>query len=56
MCIPKECQDQGDINPCEYFEELAFPMDIFAPPQRKEFHSGVSENIPKGAGFFEGTI
>ena len=50
FCIPDECQDQGDINPCEYFTELDFPMDIFAPPQRKEFTSGVSENIPRGRG------
>ena len=47
FCIPDECKDQGDINPCEYFADLDFPMDIFAPPQRKEFCGGVSENIPK---------
>ena len=34
FCIPNQCQDQGDINPCEYFAELEFPMDIFAPPER----------------------
>jgi len=50
FCIPNECHDQGDINPCEYFAELDFPMDIFAPPQRKEFATGISENIPKGLG------
>jgi len=50
FCIPDECHDQGDINPCEYFADLDFPMDIFAPPQRKEFVAGVSENIPKGKG------
>jgi len=50
FCVPDECQDQGDINPCEYFSELDFPMDIFAPPQRKEFKSGISENIPRGKG------
>ena len=37
FCIPEECADQGDINPCEYFSDLKFPMDIFSPPQRKEF-------------------
>jgi len=51
FCIPDECHDQGDINPCEYFADLDFPMDIFAPPQRKEFCAGISENIPKGKGF-----
>lgn len=50
FCIPEECQDQGDINPCEYFADLDFPMDIFSPPQRKEFCAGVSENISKGKG------
>lgn len=35
FCMPDECHDQGDINPCEYFAELDFPIDIFAPPQRK---------------------
>ena len=35
FCVPNECQDQGDINPCEYFQDLDFPMDIFAPPLRK---------------------
>ena len=48
FCIPKECQDQGNINPCEYFADLDFPMDIFAPPQLPEFRAGVSENISKG--------
>jgi len=47
FCIPDECKDQGKINPCEYFGELDFPMDIFAPPQRIEFCSGISENIKK---------
>ena len=50
FCIPEECHDQGDINPCEYFEDLDFPMDIFAPPQRKEFNAGISENIQKSKG------
>ena len=38
FCVPEECEDTShDINPCEYFADLAFPMDIFSPPQRKEF-------------------
>jgi hypothetical protein len=47
FCIPKECIDQGKVNPCKYFDDLDFPMDIFVPPQKKEFHAGVSENIRK---------
>ena len=34
--IPDECQDQGDINPCEYFSDLDFPIDIFSPPDKKK--------------------
>ena len=52
FCVPNECHDQGDINPCEYFTELDFPMDIFAPPQRTEFIAGISENIPKDSLLF----
>ena len=37
FCVPKECEGSHDINPCEYFSDLDFPMDIFAPPQREEF-------------------
>jgi hypothetical protein len=35
FCVPEECEDSShDINPCEYFADLAFPMDIFSPPVR----------------------
>jgi len=50
FCVPDECQDQGDINPCVYFEDLDFSKNIFAPPQRKEFIAGIIESIPKGRG------
>jgi len=40
FCIPEACSDTHDINPCEYFADLEFPMDIFSPPQRKEFMAG----------------
>ena len=49
FCVPAECEDTShDINPCEYFADLDFPMDIFAPPQRKEFMTGTSEFDPFG--------
>jgi hypothetical protein len=51
FCIPKECIDQGKVNPCKYFDDLDFPMDVFVPPQKKEFHAGVSENISKNSKF-----
>ncbi|MCL2457193.1 MAG: hypothetical protein FWD19_06565 [Defluviitaleaceae bacterium] len=37
FCIPNKCKDQGKINPCEYFDDLEFPVDIFAPPHKKDF-------------------
>ena len=39
FCIPDECEESEKINPCEYFADLDFPVDIFAPPQKKEFIS-----------------
>lgn len=50
FCIPKECEDVASaLNPCEFFDSLDFPMDIFAPPQRAEFLAGVSGNIPNNS-------
>ncbi|MDO4300703.1 MAG: hypothetical protein Q4D26_04840 [Clostridia bacterium] len=46
FCIPKECEDISNINPCDVFGDLDFPMDIFAPPQKREFLAGISGNIP----------
>jgi len=48
--IPRECDHIDPTNPCEFFDALDFPMDIFAPPQRHEFTAGVSGNIPKSKG------
>lgn len=46
FAVPPECQDISPLNPCEFFDDLDFPMDIFAPPQKPEFLAGVSSNIP----------
>ncbi len=46
FCIPEECANTGNLNTCDYFESLDFPMDVFAPPQKKEFLAGISSNIP----------
>lgn len=46
FCIPKECEDVSNISPCDIFGDLDFPMDIFAPPQKREFLAGISGNIP----------
>ncbi|MCL2396991.1 MAG: hypothetical protein FWC93_02900 [Defluviitaleaceae bacterium] len=44
--IPEACGDVCPLNPCDFFEELNFPMDSFAPPQKPEFMAGVSGDIP----------
>lgn len=46
FCIPDECEEISPISPCDFFERLDFPMDVFAPPQRAEFLAGISSNIP----------
>ena len=46
FCIPKECEEVSNINACDFFDGLDFPMDIFAPPQKREFLAGISGNIP----------
>jgi hypothetical protein len=37
FCMPEPCKDSHDINPCEYFADLDFPIDIFSPPQKPDF-------------------
>ncbi|MCL2574129.1 MAG: hypothetical protein FWE34_06230 [Defluviitaleaceae bacterium] len=44
--IPDSCGNIMPPNPCDFFEGLDFPMDTFAPPQKPEFMSGESINIP----------
>jgi hypothetical protein len=44
--IPRQCQEFSPINVCDYFDTLPFPMDVFAPPQKKEFEAGISGDIP----------
>ena len=46
FCIPRECDDISPSNPCDFFDSLDFPMDVFAPPQKPEFFAGVSGDIP----------
>ncbi len=46
FCIPRECEDVSPLNPCDFFDSLDFPMDVFAPPQKPEFLAGISGNIP----------
>jgi hypothetical protein len=44
--IPEPCRNLMPPNPCDFFEGLDFPMDSFAPPQKREFRAGISSNIP----------
>lgn len=46
FCVPAQCDNISPINVCEYFDDLDFPMDLFAPPQKAEFFAGISGNIP----------
>jgi hypothetical protein len=46
FAIPKECTSNGSVDPCDFFDKLAFPMDVFSPPQKPEFFAGVSGDIP----------
>ncbi|MCL2702024.1 MAG: hypothetical protein FWE91_00230 [Defluviitaleaceae bacterium] len=43
--IPKHCDEFSPVNVCDYFGRLPFPMDVFAPPQRREFEAGISGDI-----------
>jgi len=45
--IAPPCENILPPNPCDFFDGLDFPMDVFSPPQKREFHAGVSENIPQ---------
>ena len=53
--VPRPCEPVSPVNMCKYFDHLPFPMDVFAPPQKKEFESGVSGNIPHD-GFGEAAL
>ena len=47
--IPDVCPPiPSPISPCAFFEDMDFPMDVFAPPQKPEFAAGLSLNIPSG--------
>lgn len=37
FCKPKVCEEVSE-DPCEYFNNLEFPFDIFDPPQKEDFH------------------
>jgi len=34
FCMPPECEEEPPICPCEFFEKIEFPWDIFSPPDQ----------------------
>lgn len=36
-CVPEECEDIAPEEPCDYFSNLDFPLDIFSPPDSCAF-------------------
>ena len=51
FCIPCECEEVC-TSPCDFFDSLDFPMDVFAPPQKPEFIAGISSNISSSSQLF----
>ncbi|MCL2874091.1 MAG: hypothetical protein FWE29_04075 [Defluviitaleaceae bacterium] len=45
--IPKECEDISPLNPCDFFDNLDFPIDIFAPPHKKDFKPSAAAGFPR---------
>jgi len=37
FCIPDDCEELSPLKPCDFFEKLDFPTNVFDPPQRKDF-------------------
>ena len=37
FCVPPECPEVSPFNPCDFFDSIDFPFDIFSPPQKPEF-------------------
>lgn len=46
--IPRE-DENNDLKPCDFFEGLNFPMDIFSPQQFKDYMSCNSGDLPPEA-------
>lgn len=37
FCIADEMEDEDELTPCEFFNNLNFPFEVFSPPRRNEF-------------------
>lgn len=42
FCIPEECENNSPLSPCEFFDTLDFPFEVFSPPQKAEFFANSS--------------
>lgn len=40
FCNAPVCEEVCPVNPCDFFDRLEFPMNIFAPPQKEDFCVG----------------
>lgn len=42
FCVPDECEQISPLDPCDFFDSIDFPFDIFSPPQREDFVSPIT--------------
>lgn len=45
FCIPEECNQENPLSPCEFFDTLDFPFEVFSPPQKREFFASTAPNF-----------
>lgn len=50
FCVPAEAAEIDPLNPCDFFDHLEFPLDVFCPPQKPEFFAGVTNTLPHNGG------
>lgn len=52
FCVPEECEPDTPMSPCEFFDTLDFPFEVFSPPQKREFFAanGVHKGNKKPCG------
>ena len=44
FCKPNECAEVSPLNPCDVFESMDFPFEIFNPPQKEDL--GCVDDVP----------
>jgi hypothetical protein len=44
--VPQPCREIVPPNPCDFFEQLSFPMDAFSPLQKEDFKAGLNVGVP----------